>query len=190
MREKDNIINNNINSGASALMSVRRAVRFGDIVNDSNEVEDNNNNNNDNYDNNPTTVSENNDIPVDEETGSNVNSSEQNTVHTRPEIIDDDDCPVPFNSAQYEVPLPSSQTALSSGYDEKLMKKLDTVEQMTKQTQHEPITKDEEVNMRMVNAKIGREYNEDFCGLSGIHHLNHLNSRVREVYQLYYQLQK
>ena len=35
---------------------------------------------------------------ADEEAGDDV--QEEKT----PEIIDDDDCPVPFNSAQYEVP--------------------------------------------------------------------------------------
>ena len=37
-------------------------------------------------------------MPVDEEAGNNV--QEEKT----PEIIDNDDCPVPFNSALYEVP--------------------------------------------------------------------------------------
>ena len=73
MRDEDN--NNNI--GASTPSSVQRAVPFGDGGNDSNinnEVVDNNYNNDDNI---PTTVSENNDISVDEEVGSNVNRYEQ-----------------------------------------------------------------------------------------------------------------
>ena len=95
---------NDTNSGASTSSSVQRAIPFGDVGNDSNEVVDNHDNNNDdNHDNNPTTVSGNNDIPTDVEAGNNVNSSEQNTV-MQPEIIDDDDCPTPFNSALYEVP--------------------------------------------------------------------------------------
>ena len=52
MMDEDN--DNNINSGASTSSTVQRAIPFGDIVNDSNEVEDNTNNNND--DNIPTTV--------------------------------------------------------------------------------------------------------------------------------------
>ena len=72
-------------------LSKQRAVPFGD----SNEIVDNNHTTTNNNDDNPTTMSENNDIPVDEEAGSNVNSSEQNTM--RPEIIDDDydDAPLP-----------------------------------------------------------------------------------------------
>ena len=76
MRDEDN--NNNI--GASTPSSVQRAVPFGDGGNDSNinnEVVDNNYNNDDNI---PTTVSENNDISVDEEVGSNVNRYEHTTL--------------------------------------------------------------------------------------------------------------
>ena len=99
-------------------------------------------------------------IPVEEEAGNNV--LEEKT----PEIIDDDDCPVPFNSAQYEdpdvtmrkkvhgkkpetidsddAPLPPSHVAAlyehivydNEGTDEKLMKKKLEAENTTNQTHH------------------------------------------------------
>jgi len=99
--EDDNNNNNNNSSGAST----QRADPFGDVGNNiNNEAVDNNkNNNDDDHDDNPTTVSENNDISVDEEAGSsNVNSSEQNTG-TRPEVIDDDECPVPAQDEDPDV---------------------------------------------------------------------------------------
>ena len=55
----------------------------------------------------------------------------------------------------------------NEGTDKKLMEKVEA-ENTTNQTHHEPITEDEEVNMRMVNAKIGRENNDDVGRLSEV----------------------
>ena len=152
--EEDN--NNNINN-RGIRPSSQRAVPFGDDGNNinSSEVVDNNNNNTD--DNNPTMVPEDNTMPVDEEAGNNVQEGKT------PEIIDDDDCPVPFNSALYEdrydakgsgkkpdlidsddAPLPPAQMSAlyeqivddNEGTDEKLVKKKLEAENTTNLTHH------------------------------------------------------
>ena len=97
MRDEDN--DNNINSGVSSTtMSPRfqRAVPFSDVdvgTIGHNEVVDNIilGTDNNEQDNNRTTVSEDNKIHIDEETG-NIANSEQNNI-MQPEIIGDDDAP-------------------------------------------------------------------------------------------------